>query len=102
MGSRSPRTIDSTTEQIFRLPITEQSISGTTNGRIHLNMQGKSDLCQVYMYCYVNCMNVISHLGGKLPDYPALVEAALKDKRLRQECHRNAQPSTRLQLDSFL
>jgi len=50
--------------------------------RFYLISQGKMDLCQVYMDRYDNGMRVIQHIGGKLPVYPALVDAGLKEKGL--------------------
>jgi len=40
--------------------------------------QGKTDSCQAYMDRYENGMQVITHIGGKLPIYTVLVDAILK------------------------
>jgi len=50
--------------------------------KFYLFSQGKMDSCQVYMDHYDNGMRVIQHIGCKLPVYPALVDANLKEKDL--------------------
>jgi len=47
--------------------------------QFYLISQGKTDSYQVYMDCYDNSMRVIQHIGGKLPVYPALLDADLKE-----------------------
>jgi len=50
--------------------------------RFYLISQGKTDSCQAYMDRYENGMQVIKHIGGKLPVYKLLVDADLKVKGL--------------------
>jgi len=46
--------------------------------RFYLINQGKVDSCQTYMERYENGFQVIKHIGGGLPVFPALVNADLK------------------------
>lgn len=51
----------------------------------YLINQGKNESCQVYMDHYENGMQVIKHIGGKLPVYVSLVDVDLKTRGLDRD-----------------
>jgi len=53
--------------------------------RFYLINQGKTDSCQAYMDRYENGVQVIKHIGGKLPVYDSLVDADLKTRGLERD-----------------
>ena len=53
--------------------------------RFYLISQGSNESCQVYMDRYENGMQVIKHIGGKLPVYTSLVDVDLKTRGLDRD-----------------